>query len=111
MWDERSPDERIKGHASLLSPSHRRSTILTDVSIGMVGLSNAASCHAKHEGMELMKGYDLIGLYHDADDPRIIVPKRVKALGWTINVGHRRGRMVLAAVILVIFVAAAIEYR
>lgn len=58
----------------------------------------------------MRKGYDLLGLYHDADDPRVVVPKRVKALGWTINVGHRRGQALLAGVGMAILVAAAIQY-
>lgn len=38
----------------------------------------------------MKKGYDLLGLHQDADDPRIVVLKRTKVLGWTINVGHPR---------------------
>lgn len=56
------------------------------------------------------KGYDLLGLYHDADDPRVIVPKRLKALGWTINVGHRRGRVALTGIGVAILIAAALQY-
>jgi len=44
----------------------------------------------------MRKGYDLLGLYHDADDPRIVVPKRMKALGWTVNVGHPKGQLASA---------------
>ncbi|WP_279333609.1 DUF5808 domain-containing protein [Sphingomonas paucimobilis] len=58
----------------------------------------------------MSKGYDLLGLYHDAGDPRVIVPKRVKALGWTINVGHQRGRLALAGVGVAILIAAALQY-
>jgi len=61
-------------------------------------------------GCTVSKGYDLLGLYHDADDPRVIVPKRVKALGWTINVGHQRGRLALAGVGVAILIAAALQY-
>lgn len=57
-----------------------------------------------------MKGYDPIGLYHDAADPRIIVPKRMQALGWTINVGHRKGRSLLAVIALAIVVVAIAKY-
>ncbi|MET3826039.1 MULTISPECIES: DUF5808 domain-containing protein [Sphingomonas] len=57
------------------------------------------------------EGYDWLGLYHDADDPRIVVPKRMKALGWTVNVGHRRGQVLFAFVGLAIVIAAAIQYR
>ena len=58
----------------------------------------------------MSKGYNLLGLYHDADDPRVIVPKRVKALGWTINVGHRKGQVALAGVGVAILIAAALQY-
>jgi uncharacterized membrane protein len=58
----------------------------------------------------MKKGYDLLGLYHDADDPRIVVPKRMKALGWTVNVGHPKGQLVLAGVGMIILIAAAIQY-
>ncbi len=58
----------------------------------------------------MKKGYDSLGLYHDADDPRIVVPKRMEALGWTVNVGHRRGQLLLASIGLGIVIAAAIQY-
>ena len=54
--------------------------------------------------------YDALGLYHNPNDARIIVPKRVKALGWTINVGHRNGRLALGGVVLLIVILAAIQY-
>ena len=31
-----------------------------------------------------------IGLYKCSSDPRLIVPKQVKCLGWTINVAHSK---------------------
>jgi len=40
-------------------------------------------------------GYDRLGLYHDAADPRLWVPKRIAAMGWTVNVAHPYGRLVL----------------
>ena len=53
-------------------------------------------------------GYDALVLYHDAEDPRLIVPKRNPAMGWTLNVDHRYGRVGLAAVFLVILAVAAL---
>ena len=41
--------------------------------------------------------YDRLGLYHDAGDGRLIVPKRNPGFGWTVNVDHRFGPAVLAA--------------
>ncbi|KHA63567.1 conserved hypothetical protein [Sphingomonas sp. T1] len=58
----------------------------------------------------MRKGYDLLGLYHDADDPRIVVPKRMKALGWTVNVGHPKGQLALASVGMIILIVAGIQY-
>jgi uncharacterized membrane protein len=58
----------------------------------------------------MQKGYDLIGLYHDRDDRRVIVPKRVRALGWTVNVGHRKGKLVLSGIGLAIVAAAVLQY-
>jgi uncharacterized membrane protein len=39
-------------------------------------------------------------LYVDADDPAIWVPKAV-GLGYTVNLGHRRGQLTLALLVLV----------
>jgi uncharacterized membrane protein len=55
-------------------------------------------------------GYDRIGLYHDAADPRLLVPKRIRAMGWTINVDHRYGRPVLAALGLAVLAGLAAAY-
>ena len=40
------------------------------------------------------------GIYFCKKDPRLIVPKRVKWTGWTINFGHRRSTPSLIALIL-----------
>ncbi len=48
-----------------------------------------------------------IGLYYCKDDPRIIVPKRRKALGWTINAAHTWAWVALLILILSIMVPAA----
>ena len=47
--------------------------------------------------------YDWSGLYHDANDPRLFVPKRNPSFGWTINVEHSYGRLTLALFIIVPF--------
>ena len=31
-----------------------------------------------------------IGIYSCKEDPRVLVPKRIKLMGWTLNFGHRR---------------------
>jgi len=57
--------------------------------------------------------YDAFGLYHDAADPRLFVPKRKAWMGWTVNADHRFGRLVLAATGALVAgaVAAAIAQR
>lgn len=45
--------------------------------------------------------YDWAGLYHDPDDPRLLVPKRNPSFGWTINVEHPYGRTMLALILMV----------
>ena len=49
--------------------------------------------------------YDWSGLYHDPNDPRLFVPKRIPWLGWTINVEHPYGRLILALILSVILAA------
>ena len=44
--------------------------------------------------------YDSLGLYHDAEDPRLWVPKRNPSFGWTINLDHPYGRATLTLVLL-----------
>ena len=43
--------------------------------------------------------YDWAGLYHDPEDPRLWVPKRNPAFGWTINFEHPYGRAMLALIL------------
>jgi uncharacterized membrane protein len=42
-----------------------------------------------------------LGLYRSALDTRRWVPKRNPALGWTVNMAHRSGRLSLLALLLV----------
>lgn len=39
--------------------------------------------------------YDGFGFYHGPDDPRLIVPKRIPIMGWTVNVAHPHAPMLL----------------
>jgi uncharacterized membrane protein len=39
--------------------------------------------------------YDFFGLYHGPDDPRLIVPKRIPIMGWTINVSHPKAPLLM----------------
>jgi hypothetical protein len=51
------------------------------------------------------------GLYHCKADPRVIVPKRIKGLGWTINFAHPSaipvGLLMLAIVVVPMLCARA----
>jgi uncharacterized membrane protein len=49
-----------------------------------------------------------LGLYVSPCDTRVWVPKRIPALGWTINMGHRRGRLWAAAILIVPVVILAV---
>ena len=49
-------------------------------------------------------GYDTLGFYHDPDDARLIVPKRNPAMGWTINLSHPYGPLLLLATLAVAIV-------
>jgi uncharacterized membrane protein len=40
--------------------------------------------------------------YYNKDDKRIIVPKRVKFLGWTFNFAHPVSYLIMAALAIVI---------
>jgi hypothetical protein len=42
-----------------------------------------------------------LGLYRAPDDPRLIVPKRIRALGWTVNAAHPAAWLVLALMVIV----------
>jgi uncharacterized membrane protein len=44
---------------------------------------------------------------HNPDDPALFVPKQ-SGLGWTLNVGHPLGKVVVAALILALAVGALI---
>ena len=45
------------------------------------------------------------GVYFCREDPRLIVPNRIKWLGWTLNFGHRWA----ISVILLLFVAVLVN--
>ena len=42
------------------------------------------------------------GFYHNPNDSRFIVPKRIPAMGWTINIAHRSGKIFMLAVLVLI---------
>ncbi len=44
--------------------------------------------------------YWKLGFYLNPQDPALFVPKRNPALGTTINIGHAKGRLVAASILL-----------
>lgn len=42
------------------------------------------------------------GIYRCAADPRVIVPKRIKSMGWTVNFSHRFAWPTLLLIVLLI---------
>jgi uncharacterized membrane protein len=44
--------------------------------------------------------YWKLGMYLNPQDPALFVPKRNPVLGWTINIGHPKGRLVAASILL-----------
>jgi uncharacterized membrane protein len=49
---------------------------------------------------ENWSGPKLFGLYSSKADTRLWVPKRTPALGWTFNLGHQKGKVVFATVLV-----------
>ncbi|WP_299005099.1 hypothetical protein [uncultured Caulobacter sp.] len=39
--------------------------------------------------------YDGFGFYHGPNDPRLIVPKCIPIMGWTINVSHPKAPLLI----------------
>lgn len=44
------------------------------------------------------------GFYNNPNDPRAIVPKRFRSMGWTFNIGNPKGRMLSWGVLLFIVI-------
>ncbi|MFS2190313.1 DUF5808 domain-containing protein [Mucilaginibacter sp. Mucisp84] len=43
--------------------------------------------------------------YYNKDDSRIIVPKRIKYMGWTVNFAHPLSYLIIAGILAVVIVA------
>ena len=53
-------------------------------------------------------GRKWISVYFSKRDSRLWVPKRVRRLGWTINLGHPKGAAVLTAILFGIIALVAL---
>ena len=49
----------------------------------------------------MIKKYGRFGMYNDPSDPRLIIPKRNPAFGWTINLGNKRAPLAWWTIMLV----------
>ena len=47
-------------------------------------------------------------LYYCPRDPRLMVPKKVKIMGWTINAAHRSAWLTLVLLVVLAFVPTAV---
>ena len=48
------------------------------------------------------ESWRLFGTYVQPEDPRVIVPKRIRWTGWTLNFGHRLAVPVLVGISLLV---------
>ena len=67
-----------------------------------------------------MKNSDYVELWHDAknwrlyvfyvcrEDPRLIVPKRLRMTGWTMNFAHPQAYLLFAALLAVVIIPISI---
>ena len=46
-------------------------------------------------------------IYYNPDDPRIIVPKKIEWLGWTLNFGRPISVIIVAIVLILLIMTAA----
>ena len=58
----------------------------------------------------------MLGIYHAPRDPRVWVPKRIPAMGWTLNFAHRRAWVWLLIILAIplaftLWVAARTDAR
>ena len=51
-----------------------------------------------------------LGIYRSEKDTRIIVPKRHRLMGWTVNTGQRVGRLLMYGLLLLVLALLATEW-
>jgi uncharacterized membrane protein len=53
-----------------------------------------------------------VGFYFSKRDTRLVVPKRIRALGWTLNMAHRGGPIWLIVLLTIpsVLIAAVVVY-
>lgn len=77
--------------------------------IAFIQISHQARIEKKYAKYKTIKAtnnlkYYKYGVYKNKNDSRIMVPKRIPAYGWTINLGNKAG-MIVGLVIILIVVA------
>lgn len=55
-----------------------------------------------HDPVDNPKNYNKWGLYKNPDDSRVIVPKRVRSLGFTVNFARKETYLFLVVIVLVL---------
>lgn len=55
------------------------------------------------------EGKWIFGLYYNPADPRFFVPKRIAAMGWTLNLGHPFAWVGVVALVAIIFLSVYVR--
>ena len=54
---------------------------------------------------------NFLGIYASKQDSRLIVPKRIPAMGWTVNFGHKYGSLLVFGALAVAASVAIAAWR
>jgi uncharacterized membrane protein len=57
-----------------------------------------------HDPVDDPNNYKWNSFYFNREDPRILVPKRLRLLGWTFNFAHKESYMALVLLLVVVFI-------
>lgn len=49
-----------------------------------------------------------LGIYHNPNDPRLIVPRPIRWMGLTLNLAHRGTRFCIAGIVFVLILGLAL---
>jgi uncharacterized membrane protein len=57
-----------------------------------------------HDPVDDPKHYKLNSFYFNRKDPRILVPKRLRILGWTFNFAHKESYLAVLLLLVVVLI-------
>jgi uncharacterized membrane protein len=57
-----------------------------------------------HDPVDDLNHYKWKSFYFNREDPRILVPKRLRLLGWTFNFAHKESYLALVLLLVVVFI-------